>query len=974
MAGPFERARIRWIREGASDEADEYDVRTISVRAMFVKMSNPPKAGTRGRAELLDRDGNPVIVGTIRVVFMRPDSGVGVEFLDTRTMPPPAPGSRRSARPSAPPQIEAVTIPKAPRTPTARPIKKRKSSGPPAPTPTSTTSIPPPPKTPVPEKPRAPSPIRPSRPPSKTPVPTLPRAPTPLASTPPPRKPTTRPPPPMEEPEAVVARDVRVTGAPPKRSRSRKPTAVGVPQPVATRQRRHRSKKATIAGMAPVVAPPPKPPDAPSDSQPGGLKLDLGSLEPTAPSVEPEAPKLQLDAPKLDVPALSLDDEAPLLELNTDAPLALPTPTEIPPAPEDFDLPMPDLGDLSELEPPPSNPPVEAEPAKDDILAKLAAPASQPLDLGDDDLPDLEIEAPKPKTPSIIIEPQLLEEARRLTDPPPPEAPKQARLSTRVKAPGASADVAIGIDLGTSNTCVSAVLDGRPQVIPTRWGTTTIPSMLSIIDGRVMVGHAAAKRSIMNPQSTIYGSKRLLGRTYSQDVHEEFQPYFAYPLTETDDHRFGASLPDRTVSFQEVAERLLREVREVAEHHLGKSVDLAVVTVPAYFGETQRDAVRTAARNAGLTVGRIVNEPTAAAVAYGYQQQEPATLVVFDLGGGTFDVSVLRVEARRFEVLATGGDAFLGGIDVDDILAHYLLEEFMRTERVNFEPDSQQLARLRDAAEECKRGLSMQHKFAVYLPHFANVGGKPRHLQVAVEQSKLNELTNDFCDRLIDITSTVLADQGLTPRDVDDVLLVGGGTRLPRVQERVEELFEKRASKRINPDEAVALGAALLSDESGLVDLIDVLPISIGYSGAGRKFTRLIAKNTSVPVSRSFIVRTTGENQVSFPMPIFQGERMDAAENEYLGTVRVENIPEGPSGSELELTLSLDDQCLLQVAAQHVASGTGLDVTLERDRSVEEVIQSLGKYEGEQQAPTPRRRSALGNFFAKVRGIFKKKK
>lgn len=737
-----------------------------------------------------------------------------------------------------------------------------------------------------------------------------------------------------------------MTGAPAvtKRSRSRKPTAVGVPQPVAEQQRRQRSRKRTIAGIAPIAPPPPT----------------------------DEAPTDEANA--------SVGDEAPLLELDSDVPLELPTPTEIPPPAKDeeesgeFDLPMPDLGDLSDLEPPADDVATE----QDDFLSKLAAPAMQSIDLGDDDddYPELELEVdlPPPTAPSVIIEPQLLEEARRLTHPPPPTAPKQARLSTRVKAPGAGIDVAIGIDLGTSNTCVSAVLDGRPQVIPTRWGTTTIPSMLSIIDGRVMVGHAAAKRSIMNPESTIYGSKRLLGRTYSADVHEEFQAYFAYPLTETDDHRFGAALPERVVSFQEVAERLLAEVREVAEHHLGKSIDLAVVTVPAYFGETQREAVRTAARQAGLTVGRIVNEPTAAAVAYGYQQQQPATLVVFDLGGGTFDVSVLKVEARRFEVLATGGDAFLGGIDVDDILAKYLLEEFMRTERVTFEPDSQQLARLRDAAEECKRGLSMQHKFAVYLPHFATLDGKPRHLQVAVEQSTLNDLTTDFCDRLVDITEDVLAEQGMSPRDVDDVLLVGGGTRLPRVQERVEELFEKRASKRINPDEAVALGAALLSDESGLVDLLDVLPISIGYSGQGRRFTRLIGKNTSVPVSRAFTVHTTGENQVSFPMPIFQGERMDAAENEYLGTVRIEGIPEGPAGSELELILSLDDQCLLHVAARHVASDRGLDVVLERDRSVEDVIRSLGRYEGEAEAPVERPRSALGTFFAKVRGIFKKKK
>ncbi|MCB9603788.1 MAG: Hsp70 family protein, partial [Sandaracinus sp.] len=391
--------------------------------------------------------------------------------------------------------------------------------------------------------------------------------------------------------------------------------------------------------------------------------------------------------------------------------------------------------------------PKSVEVALDDL------PMSQPpppltVETAEPEMPDLpmpDLPIPDLSMPSVIVEPEP-------TPPNPAVEPRVARVATRIRGKGASESYTIGIDLGTSNTCASIVEDGRARVIPTRTGSPTVPSVLAIVDGQVRVGQPAAKRLVLNPQETIYGSKRLVGRAYAEELADEFQPYFAFPLVETPDHQFGARLPDRIVSFEEVSERLLREVREYAVEHLTGPVDRAVVTVPAYFGETQREAVRRAARKAGLAVPRVVAEPTAAAVAYGYGRKEKATLVVFDLGGGTFDVSILKLDGSRFEVIATGGDAFLGGIDVDDLLANHLVESFKRTERLeSFEPDATQIARLREAAEQCKKGLSVQKKFSVSLPHFAMVEGGARTLTANLTQEELFELTRGFCERLVTI-------------------------------------------------------------------------------------------------------------------------------------------------------------------------------------------------------------------------------
>ncbi len=551
------------------------------------------------------------------------------------------------------------------------------------------------------------------------------------------------------------------------------------------------------------------------------------------------------------------------------------------------------------------------------------------------------------------------------------------RPRASAKRTGADAEVTIGIDLGTSNTCASAVLDGRPQVIPTRYGTNTIPSVVAVDrTGKLLVGHAAAKRMILEPDRTVYGSKRLVGRTFLRELAEEYQPHFAYPIVEAEGGGFGASVGGAVLSMEEVARQILLEVRQVAEAHRRAPVRRAVVSVPAHFAEAQRRAVREAAEAAGLVVARIVPEPTAAAVAYGFRRGVKSRLAVFDLGGGTFDVSVLSVEDDRFEVLACGGDNFLGGVDLDDLVASHLLESFERQTGEPLRPTAQQLARLREAAEEAKRGLSVQARLAVMLPHFADVRGSMRDLAVALDRPQLEEMAAPLLDRALAIADQVLKDCGLEPSAIDEVLMVGGMTRMPLVRARVEAFFGRRVSLRVNPDEAVALGAALLAnddDEGAVVTLVDVLPLSIGVAGEGRRLARVLKRNAAVPATGSHVVRTTRADQGLVEVPVFQGERDDAAANEYLGTAVVRGLPPGPAGSQgCELLMTFDEAGVLSLRARELRTGAEVPVDLDRRGSVAEAVRRLGPYRGP--APDPRRRaeSALGRIFASLGRLFRK--
>lgn len=506
--------------------------------------------------------------------------------------------------------------------------------------------------------------------------------------------------------------------------------------------------------------------------------------------------------------------------------------------------------------------------------------------------------------------------------------------------PVRTSGIVIGIDLGTTNTCASYVKDGRTQVIPSRTGAATIPSMITFEpDGSFHIGQRAADRQVLHPSRTVYGTKRLLGRTYRPDLAAEMQRHFAYPLAEAEGQRFGVRIDDRVISMDTIAARVLDEVRSCAEAHLGARIESAVITVPAYFSEVQREAVRRAAAQAGLAVHRIVNEPTAAAVAYGHKQDAPARVAVWDFGGGTFDFSIVDVARGRLEVIATGGDNFVGGSDVDDLIASHLLAEFVRVEGVELEPTAQQIARLREAGEHAKRVLSEQTEILVELPELTR---QPRRdLRIELTRERVEALIQPLIERTVAIASEVMESCGLAPSAIDDVILVGGSTRVPAVQRAVGTLFGRRPSKRINPDEAVALGAALVAAEIGGTGpkLLDILPMSVGRAGAMRRFEPIAARYTRLPSRHE--LQVDADILGSVHVPLFQGESPDAAKNEYLCSVIVEDRSLW-DGGRVVLRLSFDEHCVMVVDARDARSGRALAVTLDRSRPVEDVLRELG--------------------------------
>ena len=502
----------------------------------------------------------------------------------------------------------------------------------------------------------------------------------------------------------------------------------------------------------------------------------------------------------------------------------------------------------------------------------------------------------------------------------------------------------IGIDLGTTNTCASYVEDGRPKIIPGRTGSNTIPSMITFDpDGSFHVGQRAADRQILQPLRTVYGSKRLVGRTYRAELAADLQEHFAYPLAEAEGQRFGARIDDAVISMDMIASRILEEVASTAEAHLGVHVEAAVITVPAYFSEVQREAVRRAAAEAKIVVHRIVNEPTAAAVAYGHKQTKKARVAVWDFGGGTFDFSVVDLSEGQLEVLATGGDNFVGGSDFDDLIASHLLVEFQRAEGIELDPDPQQIARLREVAEVAKRALSVQTEYVAELNEFTRE--PTRTLRVEVTRQRFDEITANLVLRTVHIAREVMSAAKLTPKDIDDVLLVGGSTRVPAVQNAVASLFERRPSKRINPDEAVALGAALLADEIGSANaptLLDILPMSVGYGSAGLLFVPIVMRNSRLPITREVTVDADLLGSVS--MPLFQGESGDVSRNEYLCSVMVEDR-ELQDGGRVTFRLSFDEHCVMAVDARDARTGRAVVARLDRTRGLDDILSDLGKAE-----------------------------
>jgi molecular chaperone DnaK len=515
---------------------------------------------------------------------------------------------------------------------------------------------------------------------------------------------------------------------------------------------------------------------------------------------------------------------------------------------------------------------------------------------------------------------------------------------------GAVKGPVIGIDLGTTNSCAAVVKNGKPFVIPSREGYNTIPSIVALNDkNKLIIGHPAKGQMLTNPRNTVYGAKRLVGRQFSSQVVADLMGRFQYQIVAGPKGEAAVQLGEQIFSLQQISAMVLGEVKEIAQQYLQTPITRAVITVPAYYNDNQRQAVREAGALAGLEVERILNEPTAAALAFGHGRTLQQRVLIYDLGGGTFDASVLQLQGNVYEVLSTGGDTFLGGVDFDKVLVDHLLSVFKETNGIDFPGDRVALQRVTDAAERAKIALSETLEYKVRVPFIAMVGDKPYDLEATLSRSELVMLTGHLIDRTLKVCTEVLEAKGLTPRDVDEVLLVGGQSRMPLVRERIRNFFGREPSKAVHPDEAVALGAALMAEQMesgdiGGVVLVDVLPMSIGIGLPGGRYKKIIERNTSLPHKRQYAISTTKDDQTSIELSVFQGESDKAQDNEYLGTIEVQGLPKGPRGSvSFDIQFALSAECLLTVTAQEKGTGRTVTATFSTQDTPEAVRQRLAE-------------------------------
>jgi molecular chaperone DnaK len=512
----------------------------------------------------------------------------------------------------------------------------------------------------------------------------------------------------------------------------------------------------------------------------------------------------------------------------------------------------------------------------------------------------------------------------------------------------------IGIDLGTTNSCAAIVKDGKPYVIPSREGHNTVPSIVALnARHKLVVGHNARGQALTNPRQTVFGSKRLVGRAFDSEIVQDLATRFPYEITEAEDGLAAVRLAAETLTLEQVSALILREVKEVAQNHVGEEVNRAVITVPAYYNERQRAAVRRAGALAGFQVERILNEPTAAALAFAYGRHVNQRILVYDLGGGTFDASILELNDNVYEVVSTGGDTFLGGVDFDNRIVERLLHLYQEQVGSPFDGDRVALSRLVDAAERAKCALSERQEFPIQLPFLAMKDGKPVTLDVTLTRDEIVKLVEPLVDRTLDVCREVLAAKGLKPSDVAEVLLVGGQSRMPLVRQKAEAFFGRAPSRAVHPDEAVAIGAALLAHSlasaEGLV-LIDVLPMSIAIGLPGGRVKTIIPRNTALPARKQYGLATTRDGQSEFELVVVQGESAKASECDLLGTVKLAGLPKGPKGMvKIAVTFELGAECLLTVTARELASGrqvrTVLD-TREKASDVQRRLEQSGPDEG----------------------------
>jgi len=523
----------------------------------------------------------------------------------------------------------------------------------------------------------------------------------------------------------------------------------------------------------------------------------------------------------------------------------------------------------------------------------------------------------------------------------------------------------IGIDLGTTNSCV-AVMDGKTsKVIENAEGMRTTPSIVAFSDdGERLVGQPAKRQAVTNPERTFFAVKRLIGRRYDDPMVEKDKKLVPYKIVKASNGDAWVEADGKTYSPSQVSAFILQKMKETAEAHLGQKVDQAVITVPAYFNDAQRQATKDAGKIAGLEVLRIINEPTAAALAYGLDKTKTGTIAVYDLGGGTFDVSILEIGDGVFEVKSTNGDTFLGGEDFDMRLVNYLADEFQKEQGINLRNDKLALQRLKEAAEKAKIELSSTTQTEINLPFITADQSGPKHLTMKLTRAKFEALVQDLVEKTIEPCRKALKDAGLTAGEIGEVVLVGGMTRMPKIQEMVKQFFGKEPHKGVNPDEVVAIGAAIqagvLQGDVKDVLLLDVTPLSLGIETLGGVFTRIIDRNTTIPTKKSQVFSTAEDNQNAVTIRVFQGEREMAADNKMLGQFDLMGIPPSPRGMpQIEVTFDIDANGIVNVSAKDKATGKEQQIRIQASGGLSEAdIQRMVR-EAEQHAAEDKRRREL---------------
>ncbi len=503
----------------------------------------------------------------------------------------------------------------------------------------------------------------------------------------------------------------------------------------------------------------------------------------------------------------------------------------------------------------------------------------------------------------------------------------------------------IGIDLGTTNSCVAVMEGGEPVVIANSEGSRTTPSIIAFTEsGERLIGQQAKRQAVTNPENTLFAIKRLIGRKFNSEAVQKDMKISPFKIIEADNGDAWVEVRGKKYSSPEISAMVLQKMKQTAEDYLGEKVTDAVITVPAYFNDSQRQATKDAGKISGLNVLRIINEPTAASLAYGLDKKHEMTIAVFDLGGGTFDVSILDLGDGVFEVKSTNGDTFLGGEDFDQRIIDYVADEFKKDQGIDLRGDKMALQRLKEAAEKAKCELSSSMETDINLPFITADQSGPKHLNIKLSRSKLESICSELIDRLTEPCKTALKDAGLAANEITEVVLVGGMTRMPAVQERVKEIFGRTPSKGVNPDEVVAIGAAIqagvLTGDVKDVLLLDVTPLSLGIETLGSVMTKLIEKNTTVPCKKSQVFSTAADNQPAVSVHVLQGEREMASDNKTIGNFELVGLPAAPRGvPQIEVTFDIDANGILHVSAKDLGTGKeqSIQITASSGLSDEEI-------------------------------------